>query len=119
MKRIKYGLVVIGLCALIYQCTYNSEEELYGISQCDTNNLTYQDSIFKIIDAKCATPGCHVTGGTGVGNFETYAGVKAKADNGTFFERTITQKNMPPGGGLTDCELEKLEAWLVDGAPEN
>ncbi len=104
----------------ISSCYYDVEEELYSTVVCNTPvAVNFTTHVQPVINSFCASSGCHVTGGTGVGNFETYAGVKAKVDDGSFTERTLQAKNMPPSGNLSTCDLELLQAWVDLGSPEN
>ena len=100
-------------------CYFDNEEELYGPVTCDVTNVTYSTDIVPIINTTCATSGCHVAGGSGPGDFTTYAGLKAKVDNGSFVNRVLVQKNMPPSGPLSDCNEAKLQKWIDDGALNN
>lgn len=91
----------------------------------DLNNLDcskissgYASNIKPIIDGNCLSSGCH-NGGSTHGDFTTYAGVKAKVDNGSFDNRVIQQKNMPLGGSLSIDQLKKIKCWLNSGAPNN
>ena len=106
MKQIFYFLLVVGFSS----CYYDNEEELYprDPSACQTEAVTYSVEVNKIMERKCATPGCHVPGGTGNGFFDKYGGTKAKVD-----------KTMPPNGALSPCEIDKLKSWLAAGAPNN
>jgi hypothetical protein len=115
MKRILYFLLFIGLTS----CYYDNEEELYPNSACQLNEVTYSKDIQPIIKKSCAIPACHVNGGTGNGNFESYAGLKAKVDNGSIEARVLIQKNMPPDRELSRCEIDKLKKWLAAGALNN
>lgn len=104
-------------------CYYDNEEELYAeyyASQtCDTVSVSYNTSIRPIIESTCNTSGCHVPGGTGIGIFTNYAGVKDKVDNGSMFERVIVQRNMPPNTNLNDCQINLVRAWINQGALDN
>ena len=90
-------------------------------SNCDTtNNISFTGAVDSIVNLKCAVTGCHVSGGTGVGDFTTYAGLKAKVDDGTFRNRVLITKDMPStssGIVLSDCDLKILQAWFNKGAP--
>ncbi|HEX2618409.1 MAG TPA: hypothetical protein VHL57_12760, partial [Flavobacteriales bacterium] len=92
-------LVALG-CALALLgssgCYYDNEAELYPSTFCDTTNVTYALRVLPIIQSNCATPGCHVPGGTGVGDFTTYAGLRAKVDNGAFEANVFETRAMPP-----------------------
>ena len=100
-------------------CYYDKEEELYPFAYCDTSNVTWSGTIEPIVQGRCAIPGCHVTGGDGPGNFTTYAGVKAVADNGKLRQRVVVQGDMPPGGGLSSCQKLQFNDWIQAGAPQN
>lgn len=103
-------------------CYYDTEEELYPNSFCDTTNLTYSAKINSVIQSNCATPGCHVAGGTGTGDYTNYTEVRAAVDNGTFLQSIRRDANgipMPPSGSLRSCELQQLEQWVAAGAQNN
>lgn len=100
-------------------CYYDSEAELYPSTFCDTTNVTYALKVLPIVQANCATPGCHVPNGTGVGDFTHYAGLKAKVDNGTFVTNVLVNKVMPPSSTLGPCDLRVLRMWVDAGAPNN
>lgn len=120
----RYCLLFIAAAALLLSngCYYDNEEELYPNSFCDTVNVTYSGAIEPIIIAKCATPGCHVAGGSGSGDFTTYAGVIAKIqNNGPFLASVRSSPDaipMPPSGStqLRSCEVRKIELWIAAGA---
>lgn len=103
-------------------CYYDNEEELYehyyNQNKCDTA-VTFSNTILPIIKGNCAISGCHVAGGSGNGIFENYDNVKAKVDNGTLRNRVLVQKDMPPAQPLNDCQLQQIEIWLDEGAPDN
>lgn len=109
------------LVVFLSACYYDNEEELYpsNMNDCNTEQLTFTADIQPIINSSCAIPACHQAGGNGFGNFETYSGLKAILDNGSFENRVIIQRNMPPNRELSSCEIEKLKEWLNQGAPNN
>jgi hypothetical protein len=85
---------------------------------CDS--VKYNAYIKPIINANCATPGCHVPGGGGNGDFTTYAGVSAKVSNGSFKNRVIGPGSpMPASGRLPQAKLDSIQCWLDKGAPNN
>lgn len=114
----KILLLAFGLMGF-YSCYYDVEEELYGTTNCNLpTTIAYSTDIEPIIQAKCATSGCHVSGGGGNGIFDSYQGVKAKVDNGSFEQTTLIQMSMPPSGGLSNCEQQLFQAWIAAGAPQ-
>lgn len=112
-------LTAITAWLLFDGCYYDAEEVLYPGSFCDTANVTYTGTIKPIIDANCATTGCHVSGGTGVGNFTVFSELSSRVQNGTFTAVVLEARSMPPGYDLSDCALDQLTIWVNAGGPEN
>lgn len=125
------GLFTLSLLLLIGSCTFDKEEVPEPtptptptptppptMDLCDSLNVTFSGTVVPLLNANCTTPGCH-SAGSGNGDYTTYAGIKAKVDNGTFKTRVIDDKNMPPSGPLSPSDLDKLKCWLEDGAPNN
>ncbi len=93
---------------------------IYTVNIVDT--LTFTDDINPILVSKCAT--CHGGFGPGPGDFNEYAVLKARVDDGTFETKVYdpnTSSPMPPGGSpqLTDVEKEWIQIWIDAGAPNN
>jgi len=84
-------------------------------------NMSYAADIQPITAAKCATAGCHVSGGAGPGDFTQYGDFKAKVDAGMVNNRLFVTKDMPPGGSpqLSQEELNKIKCWMEQGAQNN
>ncbi|MFL5764570.1 MAG: hypothetical protein ACJ77K_11565 [Bacteroidia bacterium] len=83
--------------------------------------MSFSTDIQPIINAKCATAGCHVSGGTGPGDFTLYLDLKGKIDGGIFKHRVFDLKDMPQAGSppLTEDEIHRLKCWVEQGAPNN
>lgn len=107
------------LLTLLAGCYYDTEEELYPSRFCERTGITYAQHIAPIIQARCAIPGCHVSGGTGPGAFTSYSAVKAAVDQGSFRSVVLDSRAMPPGSPLTACQLDQIGIWLDAGAPDN
>ena len=104
---------------LTFGCYYDNEEELYPDgAPCDLENITYLNDIKPIIDNNCAISGCHVTG-TRRKDLTTYQGLKDVVDDGRLIERVIIRKDMPPSQPLSQCERNKIQKWINEGALEN
>ena len=91
-------------------------------ASCDTSNVTYSSSIKNIISNKCQ--GCHSsTSPAGGYDFSTYAGVKARINDGKLWgavNQVAGYSAMPKNGNkLSTCELAKLKIWINAGAPNN
>jgi hypothetical protein len=100
-------------------CYYDNEEELYGGKPCNVVTVSFSKDIMPLIQTECAISGCHVQGGNGNGIFDNYQNVKAKVDNGSLRNRVIIQRDMPPSGPLSNCQIAYIEEWINQGAPNN
>lgn len=107
------------IIATLQACYYDKEDLIYGNDDCNPVNVSYANDIVPIINSSCATSGCHVQGGGANGIFDNYDPVKAKVDNGSFRQRVVVTQDMPPGTPLSNCQIQYIEAWLNDGAPNN
>lgn len=97
---------------------------------CDTLQISYNSGIKDIINTSCAYSGCH-SNGDAPGDFTTYQSMKSSLDDGSIFNRVITeqsnaQKRMPPTYApvgnpteLTAAQLDMMHCWLADNYPEN
>jgi len=114
MKQISLLLL---LALFIASCTSENEEDLFGDPVCETTNMSFSKDIAPIMNANCVA--CHTPNGTAPGFANTYDGVKDMVDNKELFRRIAIDKDMPPAGPLTDCQISKIKAWIDDGAPNN
>lgn len=104
-------------------CANNKRDEPKPepVVDCVPGTNGFASKIKPIINAKCSTPGCHISGGTGNGWFDTYENLKEKVDDGSFNDRVFVKKDMPPIGHppLTEDELKSLKCWVNNGALNN
>jgi len=112
-------LVAIGLASLP-GCYYDSEEELYPNTFCDTSAVTWSGTIEPLVQSSCAIPGCHVPGGQSP-SLTSYTEVKAIADDGKLLGVVVTGSPyfMPPSGKLRACDQISVQSWIAAGAPQN
>jgi hypothetical protein len=89
---------------------------------CDSSQVGYRNNVELIFASYCN--GCHGNDHPQAGlQLSTYEMAKAtiKADTALFLHAiqfsSAPQKNMPPFGKLPDCELNKLENWVLKGMP--
>lgn len=122
MKKL---ILFLGAGLLASGCYYDNQEDLYQNledNSCNLDSVTYQQTIAPLVEANCATSGCHL-GPNGIGGLDlsTYGDLKSIADNGQLLGHiTGTSGNlMPPTGSLPDCDIEKIRLWVNEGAPEN
>jgi len=88
---------------------------------CDSSNVTYTNFVASVMSTNCTLSGCH-NSGTSI-DLTTYDALKLKVDDGTFNDRVIVQKDMPPSYSsgsisLDDCTIAKLKKWINSGAPQ-
>lgn len=89
---------------------------------CQTDGLTYTNYAAELINSNCATSGCHSEGT--VTTFEMHNFETVSISVG--FNRIIGSINHDEGFSpmpklaekLSDCNIEKMTAWIRDGAPE-
>lgn len=85
---------------------------------CSTIGSTYLLDVKPIILGSCTTSGCH-NAGSGNGDYTTYAGLKAVADDGTLDKAVNIKKSMPKNGSLDIESRKKIRCWINAGAPNN
>lgn len=107
---------------LLPSCYYDVEEELYPSLECETFNMTYSGHIEPIINANCYS--CH-NAASNFGNvtLEGYNALISYVNNGQLLgviehENGFSPmpKNQPQ---MINCEIEKIRAWITDGALNN
>ena len=105
----------------ITSCTYDSREDFDPIT-CDTTDITYSLTVQQILNNNCIA--CHSTADPAAGlNFETQAGAIVAARDG----RLIGSIKHLPGYTpmpqfspmLPDCQIQKIQKWVDEGAPDN
>ncbi len=88
---------------------------------CDTTNVTFSGSVWPLIQRKCT--GCHSgtppQGGIPLTN---HAQVSAFALSGLLLSTMRGEPGfslMPPGNAVPACEIDLIQLWIDDGAPNN
>lgn len=88
---------------------------------CNTSNLTYTNSIATILNSNCALSGCH-GGASYNGSMANYAEAAAFAAGGRIggaINHDTGFEAMPQNAAkLSDCNIDKIEAWIAAGTPE-
>jgi hypothetical protein len=88
---------------------------------CDLEEITYTNFIGNLLDNKCSNIGCHVSSAS-QGSLATYDDVVAFVSVGKILGALRHEDGfeaMPKNGDmLTDCQIDKIEAWIEDGTPE-
>ena len=121
LKKISRAFTWFLIASGIASCAYHSEEELYGVLEPDTSNVTWEYPIKQILEVNCVY--CH-------NEYVSYKGVRhdtyeneLKVVRDGRLEAVI---NHLPGytrmpyqrSKLPEQELELLNHWIEIGAPE-
>ena len=121
MKELKIISVVVFMLS-ITSCYYDVEELIYPVSECDTGTMSYANDIIPILSANCYT--CHDTQ-TKFGNIilDSHSEVLKRVNSNILLgviKHSVGFTPMPQGGPkLLDCHIEKIEAWISQGALNN
>lgn len=89
---------------------------------CETSNMSYANDILPVLQSYCI--GCHTGANAGGGVvLNTYAGVKASADNGALLgsiqhnpDYSPMPKTLPQ---LDSCTIAQIASWIQAGALNN
>jgi len=112
----------------LWGCVYHKSDQEYPAPlTCDTVNVRYNVEIKSILDEHCAT--CH-SGSNSITGIDLYdhSVISFFALDGQFTYGTLLSAVMHEGGApempdggpkLQDCEINKIAAWVHDGAPDN
>lgn len=114
-KTVLTSLLIIFIFAFLENC---KKDDLKNVD-CSKVAATYSGSLKPLTTSQCATSsGCHGIGSPH-GDYTTYTGLKAAADNGSLENKTLTDKSMPPSGALSLDDRKKIKCWLNSGSPNN
>ena len=112
------GLILL-MSILVSGCEKDNQGE---DPNCMTSNVSYSSTITGIINTyNCLS--CHGATPSAPFSLHTYAGVKARVDDGRLFGAINHQAGfspMPQGGAkMSQCDINKVKAWIDAGAQNN
>ena len=114
-KTVLASVLIIFIFSFLENCKKDDLKNL----DCSKVSATYSGSIKPLVTSQCATSnGCHGVGSSR-GDYTTYSGLKAAADNGSLENKTINDKSMPPSGALSLDDRKKIKCWLNNSSPNN
>ncbi|HEU4471685.1 MAG TPA: hypothetical protein VFR58_11410 [Flavisolibacter sp.] len=119
MSRISaFGIM---LCVLFAAgCSSDNEEDL--TPTCNTSNVTFSGTITGLIN-QYSCLNCHGNNPSAPFSLVSYANVKAKVDDGRLFgaiNHSTGFSPMPKGlPKMSQCDINKVKAWIDAGAPNN
>lgn len=116
-------IALVATCSLVMNaCTYNSEEDLYLTTSCDTVDMSYSQDILPIIRDNCYS--CH-SQSANFGNvtLEGYNVLNTYVSNKGLLGTIRHEPGFSPmpqnRAMLIECQIEKIEAWIDQGALNN
>lgn len=116
-----YTILACLLAVMLVGCGDEEGEMPTTIITCDTEDITYTNTVASLINGSCAISGCHVAN-TSTFPIENYDQALAAADMGRMvgaLNRESGFSQMPRGAAKLDqCVIDQVEAWIEDGAPE-
>ena len=137
MKKIAFIVFIVGWLYSFTGCVYD-KRDVDNPNGCDTTNMSYSKNIAPIISVNCTS--CHsasaaaVGAGGGIG-LDSYATLKADIDSAwllpavnwqlnllpsSYSATGLPAENMPQGlPQLGSCNLNKINAWVHQGAKNN
>ncbi len=117
------SLYIFIMVSLIFtSCYYDNEEELYPEDTCKTDDMSYSNDIVPILEDNCYS--CHDQANNQGGvTLEGYSNLKAYVDNGKLLGAIKHEpgfSEMPQDEPqLEQCQIDKIEAWIDQGALDN
>jgi hypothetical protein len=120
MKR--FLITILSATAILGGCYYDVGEELYPTLECNTANVTYSGVVEPLLKSKCYK--CHdAANNNGNITLEGYGDLKKYVDSGQLLgavKHSAGYSPMPKNEAqLVECDLQKIEQWITDGALQN
>lgn len=121
MKKINF-IIILFLSSCLSSCYYDKEEEIYPTTECSTAEMSYQSDILPIIQNNCFQ--CHDAANNFGGIIlEGFDQIKIYVNNAQLLGVIKHEAGFSPmpknAAQLLECEIEKIEAWITDGALNN
>jgi len=123
MKKVMFiSALFVGL--VLVSCSKDEEEveEPTPMNSCDTESMSFQNDILPIFNSNCN--GCHNadanSGGVTLDNFTDVKSIVSAGRLLGAINRDDGFSPMPQNAAkLADCNIDKIDAWVSDGAPDN
>lgn len=118
MKYIKKGLIAISILVFITACSKGKgTDSNSNPNDCSTASKTFATDVKQIIQASCASAGCHGTGSSrGPGELTSYAQIFSAR---TAIRSAVISGAMPKNGSLTTAQKNSIICWIDNGALDN
>ena len=110
------------IAVLVGGCYYDVEEELYPMLGCESTDMSYSMDIVPILSANCYE--CHnAAANNGNVTLDSYENLITYVNNGKLLGVIRHEPGFPPmpqnRSKLLECNIEKIENWVAEGALNN
>jgi mono/diheme cytochrome c family protein len=119
-------LAFMALLATTTGCYYDHANLVYpqqSASACITTNITYSVTVTGVLTTNCYS--CHsgnASAGGGI-KLDTYSSLKAYVTNGQLINSINHTGGIPAmplnAAQLSLCDINKIQAWINNGSPNN
>ena len=114
-RLIKKLFLVAGVLGFLYACTKDAATTTSG--DCSSTPKSFSIDVNPVIQASCATSGCHGAGSNnGPGALVTYSQV---FNARSAIRASVSSGRMPKNGSLTTSEKAKIICWIDNGSPND
>lgn len=118
-----YAILILPVSIFFSSCTYRKTEVIPAGSNCDTTGLSYKKDIVPILTSNCYA--CHKSpdppSGLALDNLsaiQSYALTPNHKLSG-MIQQKPGYLPMPQNGRMSDCNINKVVAWINAGAKDN
>lgn len=113
---------ILAAATIFGSCYYDVEEEIYPSLDCSLTNVTYSGVVEPILKSKCYK--CHdAASNNGNITLEGYTNLKKYVDSGQLLGAIKHSPGFSPmpknEAMLVDCDIQKIETWVNEGAIQN
>ena len=126
-KLIKF--LIFCCISVVVGCSYHKSDIEYPLSTCDTTIIGYRAEITQILDKYCKD--CHAPqnyASISNQNLYDFKTIHELATDGKFAKGTLLTAVLQTGEvtpmpfnrlKISDCDIDKIRAWVNRGAPDN
>jgi hypothetical protein len=123
MKIFGFHIFLCLSSLLFTSCYYDNAEDLYQNFQtdCDTTVISFSEDVMPIINQNCIS--CHGTVAPSAGLMLTnHTQIADAVANRDLLGRVLLPPGNPsrmPPSGMSDCNIDKIKAWVNANTPNN
>ena len=126
-KTYQFITVIVTLIIIAAACSKGSNGDGGGSppppppppspSSCSSISAKFSVDVNPIIQNNCAFSGCHGNGsGNGPGALLTFEQIKNAASQ---IKAAVVSRSMPPGGALSNTQIQIISCWVDNGSLNN